>query len=304
MARNFGNLAAGAPALPIRSSGRHLLGHDGTFCARDVVCHAGAHSPRFEGEYSHSCISVLLAGTFHTRTGLGEVLAGPGTLLLANASTAYENRHVDDGGDRSIVFDYEEAQLDEVGHSLGVRLHGARPFGRVCIPASTASADAVVLAHEALRSGDVEALREAALAVASVALIAQGGGTNAVLEPSSRQLHQVAQTVRYVEAHSDEDCSLDTLAAHAGLSSFHFLRVFRAMTGQTPRQFVIATRMRGAAIALRSTRRRITDIALDAGFGDLSHFTVSFARVFGLSPRNYRKRYGLGAQVASRSARE
>jgi AraC-like DNA-binding protein len=61
------------------------------------------------------------------------------------------------------------------------------------------------------------------------------------------------------------------------------------VTGQTPRQFVIATRMRVAAIALRTTRRRITDIALDAGFGDLSHFTVSFARVFGVSPRAYRQ---------------
>jgi AraC family transcriptional regulator len=61
------------------------------------------------------------------------------------------------------------------------------------------------------------------------------------------------------------------------------------MTGQTPRQFVIATRMRGAAIALRTTRRRITDIALDAGFGDLSHFTSSFARAFGVSPRTYQK---------------
>jgi AraC family transcriptional regulator len=52
---------------------------------------------------------------------------------------------------------------------------------------------------------------------------------------------------------------------------------------------VIATRLRTAAGLLRGTRAPILDVALDVGFGDLSHFTTSFTRAFGVSPARYRR---------------
>jgi len=60
------------------------------------------------------------------------------------------------------------------------------------------------------------------------------------------------------------------------------------VTGRTPRQHVIATRLRAAARRLAATRTPVTRVALEAGFGDLSHFIASFARAFGASPRAYR----------------
>ncbi|MCP3136970.1 helix-turn-helix transcriptional regulator [Pyxidicoccus xibeiensis] len=297
MARNFGNVAASRPGLPDRPSGYYVLAEDASFGAGDCVCCADARSPLSEGEHPRAHISVMLAGAFHARSRQGARVVGPGALLLGNASAPYEYRHVDAGGDRSIVFDYGEALLEDMGRSLGMRLTGARAFEGVCIPASPASAEAVVLAQEALRGGEPDALREAALTVAEVALAADRGGAVAGAELSSRQARRITRTLRYVEAHGAEDCSLDALAALAGLSSFHFLRLFRAMTGQTPRQFVIATRLRMAAMALRTRREPITEVAMDAGFGDLSHFTASFTRVFGVSPRDYRKRHGVAARA-------
>ena len=64
------------------------------------------------------------------------------------------------------------------------------------------------------------------------------------------------------------------------------------MTGQTPRQVVIATRLGAAAALLRTTRRPVVRIALEVGFGDLSHFMASFARAFGVSPGSYRATRG------------
>ncbi|MFP2929218.1 helix-turn-helix transcriptional regulator [Pyxidicoccus sp. 3LG] len=271
------------------------------FDVEDCVCCAGIRSPRVEGQHSRAHVSVILGGAFHARSKQGARVVGPGALLLGNACEPYEYRHVDDGGDRSIVFDYADELLEDMGRSLGLRLSGARAFGSVCIPASPASAEVVVLAHQALLGGEPEALREAALAVAAVALAADRGEACAGVELSSRQARRVARTLRYVEAHGAEDCSLDALAALAGLSSFHFLRLFREMTGQTPRQFVIATRLRTAATALRTKREPITEVAMDAGFGDLSHFTTSFTRTFGVSPRDYRKRYGVSAAARAGS---
>ena len=72
------------------------------------------------------------------------------------------------------------------------------------------------------------------------------------------------------------------------MSPFHFLRVYRRVTGQTPHRHVLATRLRHAAQQLRTSRDRIADIALAVGFGDLSHFNASFLQHFRVSPGAYR----------------
>jgi AraC family transcriptional regulator len=290
MRRSLGNLAR-APAaasaaelgLPDRPCGYTTIGRHETFAAGDCVCHEGTRSPTFAGEYPRVRIGVMLTGTFHARTSRGDVLLGPGAMLLGNAGSAYEYRHVDDGGDRSIVFEYEEALLDHVAGDA------RKLFDRAAIPASAGSAAAASLALEALRSGEADALHEAALAALEVALAARGRAPDAPRR-SRRQERQVASAMRYVEANPAEDCSLDALAGLVGVTSFHFLRVFRVLTGQTPRQFVIAARLRAAAAALRTTRDPITGVALRSGFGDLSHFNASFLRWFGASPGTYRRR--------------
>ncbi|WP_342373739.1 AraC family transcriptional regulator [Myxococcus stipitatus] len=289
MKRNLGNVApdlAGREASP----GYHLLSATPSFDVSDCVCHAGAHSPAFGGEYSQHSVSVVLAGAFHVRSREGEALVGPGALLLGNRGAPYEFRHVDDGGDRSVVFECSESLLEDALRASGGRVRGTGPFERVCVPASAESAQAVLLAQRALAHGDEDAQGEAVLAVLDAALTLGRGGGGAMAVASDAQARRVSRVLRYIEAHVAEDCSLEALAQVSGLTTFHFLRVFRAMTGQTPRQYVIAARLRLAAASLRGTRARITDIALDVGFGDLSHFTTSFTRAFGVSPRAYRAR--------------
>ncbi|WP_338866424.1 AraC family transcriptional regulator [Myxococcus stipitatus] len=232
-------------------------------------------------------VSVVLSGVFHVRSRAGEALVGPGALLLGNPGAPYEYRHVDEGGDRSVVFECSDALLEDGLRALGLRVRGTPVFERVCVPASAESAQAVMLAQRALEHDETE---EAALAVLDAALTLGRAEEEGTAVASDNQARRVAQVLRYIEAHAAEDCALETLASVAGLTAFHFLRVFRAMTGQTPRQYVIATRLRMAAASLRLTRARVTDVALEVGFGDLSHFTTSFTRAFGVSPRAYRAR--------------
>ena len=72
------------------------------------------------------------------------------------------------------------------------------------------------------------------------------------------------------------------------MSKYHFLRVFRRLTGMTPYQYLLSARMRRAALALASSRRPVLAIALDSGFGDLSTFNHRFRAAFGLTPTQYR----------------
>jgi AraC-like DNA-binding protein len=107
---------------------------------------------------------------------------------------------------------------------------------------------------------------------------------------AAKRATRVVDVVCYVESHYAEPCSLRALAAMAGLSRFHFLRLFRATTGMCPHQYIIALRLRSAAERLRSSTEPVTAIALDVGFNDLSHFNLLFRRRFGEAPRQWRMR--------------
>ncbi len=82
---------------------------------------------------------------------------------------------------------------------------------------------------------------------------------------------------------------LEERSARAGLSAFHFLRVFSKVVGVTPHQYLVRSRLRRAARLLADDERPITEIALDVGFGDLSNFVRTFHRAAGVSPGAFRK---------------
>ena len=91
-----------------------------------------------------------------------------------------------------------------------------------------------------------------------------------------------------IQARLDEDLALDRLARIAGMSRFHFLRQFRALTGETPKQYVLRLRVERAALRLLLVRSSVLDVALDCGFHNHETFTRAFRRRFGTSPHEYR----------------
>lgn len=103
------------------------------------------------------------------------------------------------------------------------------------------------------------------------------------------EARRVRDVAAVIDARPAEALSLSDLAGLAGLSRYHFIRAFRAATGETPRQYQIAARLRAAADRLVDTRAPITEIALDVGFNDISHFNATFRRAFGTSPRAWRR---------------
>jgi AraC-like DNA-binding protein len=86
------------------------------------------------------------------------------------------------------------------------------------------------------------------------------------------------------------------------LSPFHFLRLFSRALGVTPHQYLVRARLRRAARLLAERERRITDVALDVGFADLSNFVRTFHRAAGCRRGASGTRAGR-AQDSPRSAR-
>jgi transcriptional regulator of acetoin/glycerol metabolism/AraC-like DNA-binding protein len=92
----------------------------------------------------------------------------------------------------------------------------------------------------------------------------------------------------YIEAHLGETIDLPTLAGLAGSSVFHFARQFKQTTGLTPHSYLLTRRIEHARELLATTEHSIAEIAVMTGFADQSHFSRSFRRLAGMSPREFR----------------
>jgi len=99
--------------------------------------------------------------------------------------------------------------------------------------------------------------------------------------------------LRAMEARLDAPYSLDELAALAGFSPFHFHRIFRGMIGESVKQYERRLRLERAARHLKSSKRAVLEIALDAGYESHEAFTRAFAEMFDAPPSSYRKSCGI-----------
>ncbi len=100
------------------------------------------------------------------------------------------------------------------------------------------------------------------------------------------KLHKITA---WMAGHLAEEFHLNELAAQAGLSRFHFNRLFKSATGVSPSRYHINLRMDEAKRLLRETKKSIVEIALDVGYATPSHFAQLFRRETGLSPSKYRR---------------
>jgi AraC family transcriptional regulator of adaptative response/methylated-DNA-[protein]-cysteine methyltransferase len=97
---------------------------------------------------------------------------------------------------------------------------------------------------------------------------------------------RVTKTCRLIEK-SDEALSLAELAHHAGLSPYHFHRVFKTITGLTPKEYVAANRARRIRKTL-SRSSTITEAIYAAGYNSNARFYEKSNKVLGMTPSNYR----------------
>ena len=134
------------------------------------------------------------------------------------------------------------------------------------------------------------AFDELALDLAASALRASNPCRNPTI--STRDERRIAAVIRHLEDRFHQPWALAELAGLAGLSPFHFLRVFRATAGLTPHQYLLRGRLRAAAVTLATTDIPVTEAALASGFEDLSNFIRTFRAEFGVAPTSYRARRG------------
>lgn len=99
---------------------------------------------------------------------------------------------------------------------------------------------------------------------------------------------RLARVLEYMSAHWAKPLTLERLAAEAGVSKFHFTRLFRECTGTPPHAFLVQLRMDAARRMLATTALSVAEVAANCGFANPTHFGTAFTKRFGASPTVYR----------------
>lgn len=255
---------------------------EGALRVIDYRCQAGPADAPYPEVHERYSLSYVRRGSFACRT-LGahhELLAGG--FLVGRPGDEFTCTHEHHGdGDECLSIQLTPELLAELAepHALW-RIGALAPHARLAASGELAQAAA---------EGRIEVgLAEAALAL--VARFVTLDGVSAAPSTSNAKLRRVmARTADWMEAHASEDIDLLDAAREAALSPYHFLRCFHGALGVTPHQHLLRCRLRKAAAALLRTDETVTQVALDAGFGDLSNFVRTFRRAAGVSPGRYRR---------------
>lgn len=102
-------------------------------------------------------------------------------------------------------------------------------------------------------------------------------------------LRQVQIGIDYIEANLDSDIPLQQVARAAGISQWHFQRIFKALTHETLKTYIRARRLTNSLDKLLTSDRKILDIALEAGYESQESYTRAFKKTFNMTPNAYRK---------------
>lgn len=253
----------------------------------DYRCDAGPGDVPFPEAHNAFTLSYVRRGGFaYTSRGRTfELVAG--SFMIGHPGDEYVCSHEHHlCGDECLSFHLTPEAADEAGAGAGPavwRMGGLAPQPALAVWAERAQAVVDGRADGALDELGL-------LLTATLAEMSAGGGKSAgamAVSPADRR--RAVRAAMAIDAAPDEDRSLASLAADAGLSQFHFLRVFAAALGVTPHQYVLRSRLRRAAKLLADRDRSITDVAAESGFADLSNFVRTFHRAAGMSPRRFQR---------------
>jgi len=262
--------------------------HSGPISVIDYRCAARPGDRPFPEQHQSYSLSYVRHGTFgyHIRGRHFEMVAGG--VLLGFPGDEFVCTHEHACGDECLSFHLAPEVVDTLGTGGDVWKRGALPpLAPIMVLGELAQAAACGDSGVGLDEvGTLLAMRLAALA---------GGRVQQLRRASPRDRRRAVETALWLDANAHEPVDLERAARHAGLSSFHFLRLFARIVGVTPHQYLLRARLRRAARALAADDRSVSDIALDVGFADLSNFVRTFHRAAGVSPRGFRQAARMGS---------
>ena len=292
---------------------RRLLFESMGVAVVDFRCHAGVEPAGAEEPNSSHSVVLVRRGVFQRTQGRETLVADPNHVLFFNAEQPYRFSHPLPGGDDCTVLALEAPQALELVARHAPR-EAQRPETPFRLGHGLSSPRAARLQWELLglmarpvtRLGLEDALAELAGEALRSAYESRASG-QAEERPSSparrrqRELVEAAQLA--VSERLEQPPSLTELARSLDCSPFHLSRTFHDQAGLSLRRYAGRLRARAAAERLARGAGDLTELALDFGYADHSHFTNSFRREWGLPPSQFRALVGSSVGTTPTRAR-
>lgn len=231
-------------------------------------------------------LGVIVAGAETFFSGGIRHCAMSGSVAMLNPGEIHDGEAAHPRGWRYRMLYPDVAVLERVASEIAGRPVAA-PLFRQTIVRDDQAAALLAAAHRAAEQSPSTLERETLLRHALAVLIRRYAdlGPAAPAAGDSARLRRVRDLI---EARLDEDLSLETLAGEAGMSCWHFLRMFRRETGATPHLYLLQRRL-ARARALLAAGETPAAVASATGFTDQSHLTHRFRRTYGVTPARFRR---------------
>jgi AraC family transcriptional regulator len=100
--------------------------------------------------------------------------------------------------------------------------------------------------------------------------------------------YKIRRAVDYIRAHFQEDIGFKDIADQLNMSPYHFARMFKHSTQESPHQFIMRCRIESAKKMLIESDKSIAEIAFEVGYKSQSYFTTRFALLVGMTPAAFR----------------
>ena len=232
----------------------------------------------------HGChsISFVRKGSvgYHCRGRSHDLVAG--SLLIGSPGSEFVCTHDHVCGDECLSFFFAAELVEAIGERAEAWQVGATP----------PLAELMVLGELAQAAADGRTdvgLDEVGHLIASRLVEVVSGKPGKQATVTARDRRRAVEAALWIDANSQAEIELEDVARQAGVSPFHFLRLFSAALGVTPHQYLVRSRLRRAARHLADDDKAVTEIAYDVGFNDLSNFVRTFHRAAGVSPTKFRQ---------------
>jgi len=259
-----------------------MLLRSDTLAVADFRCSAGPDAQSFVEQHDATSVSYVRRGSFGYRARGESFELVTGSLLVGHCGDEFVCTHDHHaGGDECLSFKLAPALVD----SFDDRKETWRAGGLPPLPELMVLGE---LAQSAATGRNDFGLDEAGLLLIARCLSLTRARRRSSVRANARDRRRAVRSALWLDAHAHEAIDLQRAASEAGLSAFHFLRLFAQVIGVTPHQYLLRSRLRRAAALLVDDAQPITEIALEVGFSDLSNFVRSFRRAAGVSPRRFR----------------
>ena len=104
----------------------------------------------------------------------------------------------------------------------------------------------------------------------------------------SRNSYLVSQAIKFIDAYQDSSVTLVSVAERLQIHPSYLSKIFKHETGESFSEHLIKNKMNSAKQLLKTTNKKVYEIANSVGYKDVAHFTKLFKKSFGVSPTEYR----------------